>query len=156
MWNREVACSRWLWEEASYNCLPKAVWEVESFSPLGKIACQKQYKEQNFIIAVCSTLENAFAGGPKRQHWHDYVPIAFHRWLFVRKLRLRFGLKLRGRESPHFQIRREWRLWVRKSVNWLILGTEYIAKLDRDLKEKLRKRPLKNLMPSGFTLSQLD
>ena len=144
---------------------------------LRTIACQKQFVRWKASVRLVQSLAKSSTRSKislqlfvalwngllqvakKRQHWHDYVPIAFHRWLFVRKLRLRLGLKLRGRESPHFRIRREWRLWVRKSVNWLILGIatlKYIAKLDRELAEKLRKRPLKNLMPSGFTLSQLD
>ena len=148
---------------------------------LRTIACQKQFERWKSSVRLARVLGSMLAKSStrskislqlfvalwkallreaqKRQHWHDYVPIAFHRWLFVRKLRLRLGLKLRGRESPHSQIRREWRLWVRKSVNWLVLGIatlKYIAKLDRELTEKLRKIFLKNVMSSGFTLSGLD
>lgn len=148
---------------------------------LRTIACQKQFERWKSSVRLARVLGSMLAKSStrskislqlfvalwkallreaqKRQHWHDYVPIAFHRWLFVRKLRLRLGLKLRGRESPHSQIRREWRLWVRKSVNWLVLGIatlKYIAKLDRELTEKLRKIFLKNVMSSGLTLSGLD
>ena len=94
----------------------------------------------------------------KRRQWSEYVPIAFYRWSFVRRLRLRLGLPLRKKEQTPLQIRKEWRRWVWEEYRrheermiklWLQLGIatlEWNAKLDREIRNNSRKIILEEFM----------
>ena len=85
-----------------------------------------------------------------------FVPIAFQRWCFVRRLRLQLELPLPLAWTP-LQIKKEWRLWVRDNRKlekkmdnlWLQLGTatlKYIAKKENKIRKNIRTRQLRNPM----------